>query len=230
MTATTRRRVIACLIAVALTLPVEGILLQAISTPSTKQAVRAWVASLSPDDLLAAADSIQSYPVMYRKEIMRALTPALRAEIWREHIQRYMDTHPHLSSDAIPVLQGAIALITPELFDPRGDKQREATALIADQLTAILGRGEAEYLLYRLGPRDEKTASIEPIGMRLANQVRDFFAVLALADDCDCSSGWGCEGLAETCRTGGCNVDTSWPACGWLWNEDCDGQCSAVMS
>jgi hypothetical protein len=188
------------------------------------------VASRSPDDLLAAADSIQSYPVMYRKEIMRALTPTLRAEIWREHIQRYMDTHAHLSSDAIPVLKGAIALITPELFDPRGNKQREATALLADQLTAILGRGEAEYLLYRLGPRDAQTASIEPLGMRLANHVRDFFAVLALADDCDCSSQWGCEGVAETCRTGGCNVDSSWPACGWLWNEDCDGQCSAVMS
>jgi hypothetical protein len=221
--------VIACIVVVALTLPVEGILLQAISTPSTKQAVRDWVASLTPAELLAAADSIQAYPVMYRQEIMRALTPALRADIWRDHIQRYMDTQVHLSSDAIPVLQAAIALITPEIFDPRGNKQREATALLADQLTAILGRGEAEYLLYRLGPRDEKTASIEPVGMRLANHVRDFFAVLASEDDCNCSSGWGCEGFGESCRTnGGCNVDNSWPACGWLWNEDCDGLCSTA--
>jgi hypothetical protein len=218
--------VIACIVVVALTLPVEGILLQAISTPSTKQAVRQWVASLSPDELLTAAGAIQSYPVMYRKEIMRALAPEVRAGIWREHIQTYMDTHPHLSSDAIPALQSALALITPSLFDPRGDKKRTATALVADQLSAILGRGEAEYLLYRLGARDEQTASIEPLGMKLTNYVRSLLVVLAEAEDCDCSTEWGCEGFGESCRTSsGCEVDSSWPACGWLWNEDCNGLC-----
>jgi hypothetical protein len=218
--------VIACIVVLTLTLPVEGILLQALSTPSTKQAVRQWVTSLSPDELLRAAEAIQSYPVIYRKEIMRALTPDLRAGIWRTHIRTYMDTHPDLSSDAIPVLEGALALITPDLFDPRGEKRRQETALIADQLSAVLGRGEAEYLFYRLGPRDEQTASIEPLGMRLTNYVRDLLVVLAEAEDCDCSTGWGCEGYGESCRTNSeCDVDSSWPACGWLWNEDCDGLC-----
>jgi hypothetical protein len=218
--------VIACIVVVALTLPVEAILLQAISTPSTKQAVRQWVTSLSADELLSAAESIQSYPVIYRKEIMRALTPALRAGIWRDHIQTYIDTHPHLSSDAIPALQGALALITADLFDPRGDKKRNETALLADQLSALLGRGEAEYLLYRLGPRDEQTASIEPLRMRLTNYVRDLLVVHAEAEACDCSTGWGCEGYGESCRTSSaCEVDSTWPACGWLWNEDCDGLC-----
>ena len=231
MTAKTRRRVVGCVVAIALTLPVESILLQAIATPSSKQAVRQWVASLSADDLLAAAGAIESYPVIYRKEIMRALTPELRAEIWRQHIQTYIDTHPHLSSDAIPALQAAIALITPDLFDTGGSKHRAETALIADQISALLGRAEAEYLLYRLGPKDEKTASIEPLGMRLTNFVRDMLVVLATADDCDCSSGWGCDGFGNACRTSGsCTADTEWPMCGWLWNEECDGLCSANLS
>jgi hypothetical protein len=230
VTAKTRRRVIGCVVALALTLPAESILLQAIGTPSSKQAVRQWVASLSSKDLLAAANAIESYPVIYRKEIMRALTPDLRAQIWREHIQMYIDTHPGLSSDALPALRAAIALITPDLFDGTGAKHRAETALVADQITALLGRAEAEYLLYRLGPKDEQTASIEPLGMRLSNYVRDMLVVLATADDCDCSGGWGCESFGSSCRTSGsCTPDTDWPMCGWLWNEECDGLCGSPM-
>jgi hypothetical protein len=212
----------------ALALPAETILLQAITTPNTKKAVRAWAQSLSADDLLAAGEAIQSYPVLYRKEIMRASSPARRADIWRNHIQDYLHANPNVSSDAVPVLKAAIQLITPELFSPTGDKQRKETQLLADQLTAILGKGEAEYLFYRLGPRDEQISSIEPIGMRLANYVRNMMVALASAEDCDCSSEWGCEGYGSTCRTSvTCNRDSDWPACGWLWNEDCDGLCGA---
>jgi hypothetical protein len=212
---------------VALALPAETILLQAIATPNTKKAVREWVQSLSADDLLAAGDAIRSYPVLYRKEIMRASSPTRRAEIWRNHIQEYLDTNPNVSSDAVPVLKAAIQLITPELFSPTGDKQRKATALIADQLSAILGKSEAEYLFYRLGPRDEQISSIEPIAMRLTNYVRGMMVALASAEDCDCSTEWGCE-YGGSCRTSvACNVDSDWPACGWLWNEDCNGLCHA---
>ena len=105
-----------------------------------------------------------------------------------------------------------------------------AQQLIADQISAIIGRGEAEYLFYRLGPRDEQIASIEPLGMRLTNYVRDLIVVLANAEDCDCSSEWGCEGYGSTCRTSvSCNVDNEWPSCGWLWNEDCNGLCNSAM-
>ncbi|HYN06817.1 MAG TPA: bacteriocin fulvocin C-related protein [Vicinamibacterales bacterium] len=201
--------------------------MQAITTPNTKEAVRAWAQSLSPDDLLDVGDAIQSYPVLYRKEIMRASSPERRAEIWRNHIQTYLDTNPHVSSDAIPVLQAAIQLITPALFSPGGDKLRAETALIADQVTAILGRAEAEYLFYRLGPRDEQIASIEPIGLRLANYVRDMMVALARTDDCDCSTGWGCDYGGKCRTTVTCNVDSEWPACGWMWNEECDGLCGA---
>lgn len=230
MTAKTRRRVIVSLIAVGLTIPAETILLQAIATPSTKQAVRDWVSSLSSDELLQAGDAIQSYPVLYRKEIMRASSATRRAEIWRDHIQAYIDSHPHLSSDAIPVLEAAMSVMTPTLFSKSGNKQRAQTQLIADQISAILGRGEAEYLLYRLGPRDEQIASIEPFRMRLTNYVRDLIVVLANAEDCDCSSDWGCDGYGSTCRTSvSCNVDSEWPSCGWLWNEDCNGLCNSAM-
>ncbi len=194
MTAKTRRRVVACVVAVALALPAETILLQAIATPSTKKAVREWASALSPDALLKAGDSIQSYPVLYRKEIMRASTPARRVEVYRAHIQAYIDSHPGLDPTAVTVLQAAIGLLSEELFSKGGDKRRAETALIADQISAMLGRSEAEYLFYRLGPPDQQISSIEPIGMRLANYVRDVFVALANAEDCDCSTEWGCDG------------------------------------
>jgi hypothetical protein len=215
-------------VALALALPAETILVQALATPSTKKAVRQWAASLPADDLQRAGDAIQSYPVLYRREILRASSPARRAQIWRDHLQTYLEAHPDLSSDALPVLKAAIELITPELFSTDGDKRREETRLLADHLSAILGRAEAEYLFYRLGPKDDAIASLEPIGLRLTNYVRDLMVVLANAEDCDCSSEWGCDGYGGTCRTNvTCNADTEWPSCGWLWNEDCNGLCYA---
>jgi len=227
VTAKTRRRLIGCVVAIALTLPLETILIQAVSKPDSRQAVREWVESLTPAELDSAADQVQSYPVLYRKEIMRALNPARRVEVWRDHIQTYIDSHPDLSSDAVPVLHAAIELIEPALYVPGSSERREEVALVADQLTAMLGRAEAEFLLYRLGPRDGQFASLEPVGMRLANYVRGLVVALATAEDCDCASGWGCDGYATYCRTAGitCNHDSNWPMCGWMWNEECDGLC-----
>jgi hypothetical protein len=227
VTATTRRRVIGCVVAIALTLPVEVILLQAISTPDSQQAVRDWVASLSESELADATGQIQSYPGLYRRELMRVLNPSQRSEIWRGHIQRYIDTRPDLSADVLPVLKAAIEIASPETFGNPSSDAREQTALVADQLTALLGRDEAEYLLYRLGPVDEQTASLEPIGLRLANYVRGWLVTSAETEDCDCASGFGCDGYGTHCRTSGitCNHDTNWPMCGWYWNEECDGLC-----
>jgi hypothetical protein len=227
MTKSTRRRVIACGIAVALTLPIESILLDAISTPDARQAVQEWAADLDQDRLDLAASQIKAYPLMYRKAIMRALGPGARANIWRKHIAEYVDSRPDLDPEAVALLETVLASVTPQLMGDASAADREEIGRIATELSGIIGREETEFVLYRLGPRDNEIArSLEPTSQRLANWVRGVLVALARADDCDCASSWGCDGYGTTCRTGTtCNVDNHWPMCGWLWNDPCDGLC-----
>jgi hypothetical protein len=219
-----------CVVAMVLTLPIETVLLRAIATPSSQAGVRAWVSSLSADYLENAAAQIHAYPLIYRKEILRGLGGAARARVWTRHIARYRDNHPGLSPAAGELLDEAVSLLTPEFFSAPTSDQRAQAKRIGDQLVLLIGREEAEFLLYRLGPRDGTFASAEPLAERAVNWVRRMMTAFANAEDCDCSSDWGC-GMSATCRTStSCAPDSSWPACGWLWNETCDGLCSTGSS
>ena len=153
MASRTRRRLIFCSLIVALALPAEAILLQA-ATSDPKTVAIEWVQSLSTDSLRDVSDDIASFPFIYRRAIMGALTPERRSEIWRRAINRYLSAHPDLSADAVAALQRASALASPEnLSNPTAAAKAE-TAAVGAQLRVLLGKEDADELLYRLGPRD----------------------------------------------------------------------------
>lgn len=232
MTVTTRRRVILAAFVVALALPAEAVLLQALSNPDPRLAIRSWVSSLDTNILAAVADYVQDYPFAYRKEILRALPADRRAHIWRGHLRRYLDAHPGLDSSAVVAIETAMVLASPSMFEQPTAEDRARVVAVAEQLVALLGREEAENLMYRLGPRDGRFASREPFSMRMSNWVRGMAIAMAEeASDCDCNVDFGCDGFGVTCASGtGCEVDTSWPACGWFWLEDCNGKCKTSMA
>ena len=58
--------------------------------PNDKVAADQWAAELDGASLRAAAESIQSYSVAYRRAIMGALSPDRRAAVWRNHIDAYV--------------------------------------------------------------------------------------------------------------------------------------------
>jgi hypothetical protein len=214
---------------VALTLPLEVVLLEALTTTSTEQAVYEWVADLSTTELDQVAAQIGFYPVAYRKEIMRALSPVRRSQVWRDHIRTYAAERPWLPADALPVLEAALTLATPEALSAPTDASRAQIRLVAEQVEAMLGREEAEYVLYRLGPRDDlQVASAEPLRMRLANYVRSLMVAQADLPACSCAIDWGCDGYSTHCSSlSECEPDEEWPMCGWLWQETCDGRCAS---
>jgi hypothetical protein len=221
-----------CALVVALTLPIESVLLQAVSTSDPKDAARQWAAGLSTDSLDRAADQIRAYPQMYRRAIMRAATPVLRSQVWRGHIGNYLQTHPDLDVATVALLQAAVALASPEnLSAPTAEAQAQVRT-VGDAIQAALGKEDAEYVLYRLGPRDGTFASLEPTSLILANWVRSKFVALAMSTrQCDCKVSWGCDGFFTYCKDNtGCPIQEDWPACGWLWNETCDGLCAGVFN
>jgi hypothetical protein len=216
------------MVVAALTLPAESILLKALETPTVEGAAKDWVASLSPDSVAGAADSIQSFPFAYRREIMTALAPGLRSKVWRSHIQAYVASHPELDSNTLALLQAASDLASPDTFAHPTDDSRAQIDIVGNQIKALLGKDTAEYLLYRLGPSDGTFASALPVSQRLANAVRSVFVAVARANDCECNLDWGCTGFMSYCAQGsGCMIRTDWPACGWLWEDPCNGSCKA---
>jgi len=210
-------------------LPAEAILLQA-ATSDPKTVAIEWAQSLPADALRAVSDDISSYPLIYRRAIMRALPPDRRSQVWRWIIREYLNTHPDLSDEAVAALQSAIALATPEnLSNPTPEAKAQTQALGA-KLRALIGKEDADDVLYRLGPRDGTFTSHAPVSHQLTNWVRAKLTAFAspMATDCDCNLSWGCDG-SGTCRDStGCTVDDSRPACGFLWNSDCDGKCRSI--
>jgi hypothetical protein len=211
----------------ALTLPAETILLHALTTPSTQQAARTWVTSLTDAQTSAAASVIQSYPFAYRREIMRRLSPQQRSAVWQGHIKRYIAAHPGLDASTAALLYNAASLATPAELSAPTDATRTQISIIADQIKVLLGKSQADYLFYRLGPADNSIATAAPIAEQLADFVRNHFVVQARTEDCDCSRDFGCDGGAYCSGALTCNRDDEWPMCGWFWTQVCDGLCVA---
>lgn len=228
MSRTTRRRLIVAGVAVMLALPTETILLKALTNPTPKQAAQSYVSSLTPGQLSAAASSIDAYPVAYRRAIMTALPAAVRAAVWQNHIAAYLAANPSLDPNAASALQSAVALITPDLLSRAPtDAERAEIHAIAGEVSASLGKDVALNLLYNLGPADGTFASAVPVTDRIANFLRRTFVANAdSGGSCECNTGWGC-GMANCSAGTGCSTITSWPACGWLWEDPCDGSCTS---
>lgn len=222
------RSVVTIALTIALTLPVEVVLLEALATPEAEVAVYEWVTDLSIEELDLVADQVSFYPVAYRKEVMRALKPERRSQVWRDHIKTYVAERPWLPADVIPVIESAFELATPQALSNPSDADRAQLRLVAKQVEDLLGREEAEFLLYRLGPRDEyQLASAEPLRMRLGNFVRGLMVAEARIAGCSCNLEWGCDGYSTHCSSLlECEPDEDWPMCGWMWQEPCDGRCA----
>ena len=208
-----------------MTLPAESILLKAVSTASQTDAAAAWAAELSASEIRAAAQHVREYPLAYRRAILRELTGQERSDLWRRHIEEYITAHPELSKEAVVALEAARDAASPEALSAPTAASRGHIAVVASEVENLLGREVAEYLMYRLGPKDGQFASREPITDKLANYVRQAFVAMAFAEECDCATDFGCT-IGLLCKTNlGCTPDDDWPACGWFWNDTCDGLC-----
>src|SRR5215831_16144190 len=108
--ASVRRRVIAAVFVLILTVPAESVLVRALAAPDQETAAQQWTTSLNQDDLIAVASRVEAYPFVYRRAIMAALSPTVRSWIWRGHLLGYLRMHPELDASAVELIQQAAAL------------------------------------------------------------------------------------------------------------------------
>lgn len=229
MSPKTQRRVFVSLLMVALTLPAEVVLLKALQAPNDKVAATEWAADLDGASLDAAAESIQSYSVAYRRAIMGALSPKKRAAVWRDHIDQYMASR-RLDVAAVDALKAARAALTPTVLGEKATAaERAALEEAGKQIDAALSEEESNYVTRDLGTRTATLAGGEPLLDKLANYARNQFILMARTSDCECAADRDCGYYVAYCNTSyGCNVSTGWPMCGYFWNTPCNGMCSAL--
>ena len=233
MTPRTRGRLMVCLILGLITLPAEALLLPIATTPDPRVAATQWAADLSGDDLQSAAAQIDAYPAVYRRAIMRELTPYDRAETWRAHLRRFLASERGLTKEQVQVVHDAMDLLTEETFTPPlSQDQRERITAVFNEAVATLGPKIASELFVTLGPKETKRNAL-PVMQRLADRIRSWRVVSAELPDCNCNID------IDTCDISwdpwlacselySCNFDLDWPMCGPFWAWACTGWCKVI--
>src|SRR5947209_1303979 len=61
--------------------------------------------------------TLPSLSMRDRKVLFNGLTPELKSELWKAHLRLYLSKHPDFTEKQEAAVQGAIALLTPRLFD-----------------------------------------------------------------------------------------------------------------
>ena len=237
MTASTRSRLMFCMVLGLITVPAEALLFPVARTPNPSVAAMDWTASLDPAELRAAASNIDAYPALYRRAIMTALPPADRSTAWREFFREYIGSHPELSTEQVAVMNDAIDVASPDAFTlPLKPELKDRISLVFANAQKVLGAGIANELFVTLGPARLERPNALPFTQRIADSVRSWRVVRAAADDpAECN----CNIEMDTCdilpnpwlrcsELYTCEFDLSWPMCGPLWSWACTGWCKII--
>ena len=236
MTASTRSRLLLCLIVGLIALPAEMLLLPVARTPDPVAAAVDWTASLDPAELREAAANIDAYPPVYRKAIMGALAPDDRSSAWRQFFQDYLDANPSLTSEQMAVVRDAMDVASPAAFGSgiSAETKQRITEVFA-RAEKLLGPNAAKELFVTLGPKQSLKANALPLRQQIADNMRSWRVVNAGAESVECN----CNIEIDTCdlmpnpwlacsELYTCEFDQTWPMCGPLWSWACTGWCKVI--
>ena len=148
MTASTRSRLLLCLVVGLIALPAEMLLLPVARTPNPIAAAVEWTASLDSAELRDAAANIEAYPPVYRKAIMGALTPDDRSSAWRQFFQNYLEANRSLTADQIAVVREAMDVASPAAFGPgiSAETKQRITEVFTRAEKVLGGHGEGVFV------------------------------------------------------------------------------------
>lgn len=234
MTSRTRGRLMICVILGLLILPAEALLLPVARTPDPTDAATEWVASQSAGQIVAAARNIDAYPLVYRRAIMRELTPADRSTAWREYFTRYKAEHTDLTPAQVAVIDEAVILASaPALAPAASAETREQIKTLFNRAIDLFGTKGADELFVSLGPRTLARPSALPMRQQLADRVRSWRVVSADVPDCNCNvdvdlCDLSADPWLECSEQYTCGFDLGWPMCGPLWSWACTGWCKVI--
>jgi hypothetical protein len=169
----------------------------------------AWVEANS-DRLPAEYDEFVLYSMAYRRAIFSELTPEQKSRLWREHFDRYLASHPHLTAEQVEAIQQAIALASPATYAAQAGGEEgagEAFNQLKRDVVAAFGKDESRLLFATLGPVESRYAD--------SNTMAVIWCNCSIYDD------W-CWGSCIKTSPSSCVIK---PGCGFLGFSTCNGQC-----
>lgn len=192
---------------------VSSVLIE-VSTYASRPTEVAWAQRLSSDDLTAALEDIDRYPVAFRWALMQAASPKQRGAVWNRVAQEYLTRKGSLVG---PDVRSALR----EFMTTRTDIQHGLAGSAAievaarERLLALVGGDDFDELAVYAGPLTSSPESWRalPLRVRLEGFIRSLGVVRA-TENCDCSGAEDCSEPKSWCGpSGGC----------WVKFDQCHG-------
>jgi hypothetical protein len=116
---------------------------------------RAWVRA-NKHRLPRTYAEFSDFTLIYRRVIYQELTPETRAQLWTDHLARYLDAHPDLSPEQRLIIADAQDMVgQPDLRQPGEPMPPAHHSRLKDierRAIEAFGRDEVRDLLATLGP------------------------------------------------------------------------------
>lgn len=182
---------------------------------SCRQAFDGWL-ELNKSQLPQSLDEMATLDRGEQRFAFAAISPELRADLWRSHIERYLDQNRgELDRAQVAVLESAAKVVGPRLFQtPEGDPAyaqlvKRPLEKLSAQAYAAFSDEQIAVIFYQLGPNGERAAT--------------------KMGSCNCDHSFDCRGpynINGHCIKFGFNCLPVNYGCGFLWLFGCEGLCS----
>ncbi|HEX8151639.1 MAG TPA: bacteriocin fulvocin C-related protein [Thermoanaerobaculia bacterium] len=175
----------------------------------------------------AAADveivyrTISSRPMAERRAIYRALSPAVRAALWKRQLDTFLSEHPDAPAEQRELVGLALTLLTARTFElqrgtPEWDGEVGAPMQrLTEAVRRVFPRHTAAALFAQLGPADP--------ARELASGSGRWRGVTHSVDYCDCTRAddwcWFSDCVGSICYKD--------EGCGTWWQYECTSRCGS---
>src|SRR5205085_4070361 len=119
-----------------------------------------------------------------RRIVFNGLTPELKSELWKAHLRLHLSKHPDFTEKQRAAVQGAIALITPRLFEiPQSSPDwqtnvHEPVQRLTKKLLEVFTREDARELVTFLGgpePQQQSNLVLKESNLMLTPKILTAF-------------------------------------------------------
>ncbi|MBQ0854820.1 bacteriocin fulvocin C-related protein [Streptomyces sp. BH-SS-21] len=173
---------------------------------------RTW-AQKHPEQIPRTYAEFIRCPAAFRNAAYQQLSPAERADLWREQWRRYRAIHGDLTADQIRVLDESLAIL-----DDASVFAAPSTAPASERPAVHERLEELRISAIRSFGRDDAHGLFASIGSQEPSASR------AAAPDCECST--VSDFCVVRCVYKSCNCLEPIVGCGWLLLYKCNGMCT----
>lgn len=184
-----------------------------------RQRAQAWADRHAVPSTL---EELAAYPASYRQALFNALPPAEQSRLWRQQLQRVLDTEADLTVEQRAFVSRAMALATPASFMKDMPKPE-----VCDDIARLFTNPKQKEKIRTIASFAAPAPTVKSTWVGVTERMRAAVSLSADAFPCTCRGLGLCEcGLVMSCVTGDC-VHTQ--DCGCIWAGECDKMCEGTV-